>query len=170
MSTGRRSPDAGTIRLTRESRGWRDRLRAYSVVVDSEVVGKIRRGETIELSVAPGAHSVQVAIDWARSPAIDIDFAPGETVDLRCAPNTAQPALIGVTAGRGEYVRLWRDGDRVEERPRVPWLRFVTLAVLLAALAIASAAGRVVDAAIIGVLTLLSASVLAAWAYARMRR
>jgi hypothetical protein len=161
---------ASTIRVTREPRGWQDRLRAYSVVVDSQAVGKIRRGQTLELPVAPGAHSVQIAIDWGRSPALDLDVARGETVDLRCAPNTAQPALRGMTTGRGEYVRLWRDGDRVEERPPVPWLRFVALVVLLAALGIAIAAGRIVDAAILGALALISASIVGAWLYARMRR
>jgi len=159
-----------TIRVTREPRGRRDRLRAYSVVVDSQAAGKLRRGQTLELPVAPGAHSVQIAIDWARSPAVDVDLAPGETVDLRCAPNTAQPALVGITTGRGKYVRLWRDGDRVEERLPVPWLRFVTLGLLLAALGIAIAADAVVDAAIVGALALISASIIGAWLYARMRR
>lgn len=170
MSTGRGSPDLGTIRVTREPGVWRDRLRAYSVVVDSQAAGKVRRGQTLELPVAPGAHSVQIAIDWARSPALDVEVAPGQTVDLRCAPNTAQPALIGITTGRGAYVRLWRDGDGVEERPPIPWLRFVTLGVLLAALGIAIAAGAVVDAAIVAVLALISASILGARLYARMRR
>jgi hypothetical protein len=162
--------DAGKIRLTRDPGGWRDRLRAYSVVVDSEAAGELRRGQTIELPVAPGGHSVQIAIDWGRSPPLDVDVDPGEIVDLRCAPNTGQATLVGITTGRGEYVRLWRDGDRVEERPRVPWFRFVTLAVLLAALGIAIASGSVVDAAIIGTLALLSAAILGARLYARMRR
>ena len=159
-----------TIRVTREPRGRRDRLRAYSVVVDSQAAGKLRRGQTLELPVAPGAHSVQIAIDWARSPAVDVDLAPGETVDLRCAPNTAQPALVGITTGRGKYVRLWRNADRVEERLPVPWLRFVTLGLLLAALGIAIAADAVVDAAIVGALALISASIIGAWLYARMRQ
>ena len=159
-----------TIRVTREPRGWRDRLRAYSVVVDSQEAGKLRRGQTLELPVAPGAHSVQIAIDWARSPAVDVDLFPGETVDLRCAPNTAQPALVGITTGRGKYVRLWRNADRVEERLPVPWLRFVTLGLLLAALGIAIAADAVVDAAIVGALALISASIIGAWLYARMRQ
>ena len=159
-----------TIRVTREPRGRRDRLRAYSVVVDSQAAGKLRRGQTLELPVAPGAHSVQIAIDWARSPAVDVDLFPGETVDLRCAPNTAQPALVGITTGRGKYVRLWRNADRVEERLPVPWLRFVTLGLLLAALGIAIAADAVVDAAIVGALALISASIIGAWLYARMRQ
>jgi hypothetical protein len=162
---------ASTIRLTREPGGRRDRLRAYSVVVDSQAAGKLRRGQTLELPVAPGSHSVQIAIDWGRSPAIDVDVARGGTVDLRCAPNTAQPMLLGATIGRGEYVRLWRgDAPVGEERPRVPWFRFVTLGILLAALGIAIASGSVADAAIICVLALLSASILGVRLYVRMRR
>jgi hypothetical protein len=165
----------GTIRITREPRGRRDRLRAYSVVVDSQVVAKMRPAETLDVPVAPGGHSVHIAIDWARSPALSVDVAPGETVDLRCAPNTAQSALIGITVGRGKYVRLWRaetsaEPERVEEALPVPWLRFVTLGLLLTALGISVAYGRIVDATIVALLALVPASVIGAWIYARKRR
>jgi hypothetical protein len=167
------SASVGTIRLMREPRGRRDRLRAYSIVVDSHVVGTIRPAQTLDLPVARGTHSVQIAIDWARSPAIGVDVASGETVHLRCAPNTAQLGLYGATFGRKKYVRLWRaegETDPAEERLPVPWLRFVMLAVLLAALGFAIAYGRTVDAAAVALLALVPASVIAAWAVARRRR
>ena len=169
------SASAGTIRLTREPRGRRDRLRAYSIVVDSLAVGKIRPAQTLDLPIARGAHSVQIAIDWARSPAISIDVAPGETVHLRCAPNTAQPVLIGITVGRRKYVRLWRaetsdERDQAEELLPVPWFRLVMLALLLAALGFALADGRNAEAVIIALLALVPASVIGAWTYARTRR
>jgi hypothetical protein len=116
---------------------------------------------------------VQIAIDWARSPAISVDVARGETVHLRCAPNTAHSPLIGATVGRRKYVLLWRAEDeqaRVEERLPVPWARFLILGLLLVALAIAIAAGRAVEAVIIAVLALVPAAVIVAWAFARVRR
>jgi hypothetical protein len=169
------SASAGTIRLTREPRGRRDRLRAYSIVVDSHVVGTIRAAQTLDLPVARGAHSVQIAIDWARSPAISVDVAPRKTVHLRCAPNTAQSALIGITVGRRKYIRLWQaetsdERDQAEERLPVPWFRFMMLGLLLAALGIALAYGRIADAVIIAMLALVPASVIGAWTYARTRR
>ena len=163
-----------TIRLTREPRGRRDRLRAYAILVDSQLVAKIRPGQTLDLPVDAREHSVQIAIDWARSPALSFEVAPGETVELRCAPNTAQPGLIGATVGRRKYVRLWRAGKDepppAEERLRVPWLRFVTLGVLLAALGFSIAYGRTVEAVAIALLALVPASVITAWAFARRRR
>ena len=118
---------------------------------------------------------MQIAIDWARSPALDVDVAPGETVRLRCAPNTAQPGLYGATLGRAKYVRLWGaetadDSDRVEERLPVPWLRFLTLGLLLAALGFAIAYGRTAEAVVIALLSFVPAAVIVAWAYARRRR
>jgi hypothetical protein len=117
---------------------------------------------------------VQIAIDWARSPALTVDVAPGETVRLRCAPNTAQPGLIGATVGRAKYVRLWRAGpddpEPAEERVPVPWLRFVTLFLLIAVFGIALAAGRTADAVVVALLTLVPGFVIGAWALARRRR
>jgi hypothetical protein len=83
----------GTIRLTREERGQRDRLRAYQVRLDGNVVAKIRRAQTIEMQAPAGTHTVQIAIDWARSPTRRVDVRPDQTVELRCAPNTGIPPL-----------------------------------------------------------------------------
>jgi hypothetical protein len=117
---------------------------------------------------------VRIAIAWARSLSLSLEIASGETVHLRCAPNTAQPILAGITFGRGKYVRLWRpeasdEADRVEESLPVPRLRFLTLALLLAALGIAVANGRVVEAALIGLLALAQVALIGAQAIARRR-
>jgi len=163
----------GTIQVTRVPRGRRDRLRAYSILIDSQEAGKIRPAQTLELPVEPGPHSVQIAIDWARSPEIGVDVARGETVLLRCAPNTAQPALVGITVGRGSYVRLWRaetgEGE-LDERLPVPWARLVVLGLLLVALGVAIAYGRIAEAVIIALLALVPAAVIVAWVYARTRK
>jgi hypothetical protein len=117
---------------------------------------------------------VQIVIDWARSPALSLEVAPGETAHLRCAANTAQPILAGITFGRGKYVRLWRaeasdEAERVEESLPVPRLRFVAVALLLAALALAVANGRVIEAALIGLLALAQAALIGARVIARRR-
>jgi hypothetical protein len=164
----------GTIRLTREPRGKRDRLRAYSILVDGEKAGWVRPGQTVEVPLAQGAHSVRIAIDWARSPPVEVEIDAGEVVDLHCAPNTGQIGLIGVTFGRGRYVLLWREGAADAPRPfdgrlPVPWLRFLTLGGLLAAVVISIATGRVADAVAIALLALLPASLIVGWIVARAR-
>jgi hypothetical protein len=77
-----------------------------------------------------------MAIDWTRSPAVEVEVLPGETIYLRCAPNTAQSPLLGVTVGRGKYVSLWRAGsadpDTTEDRMPFPWIRLALLGLLLA--------------------------------------
>ena len=117
---------------------------------------------------------MQIAIDWTRSPALSLEVAPGQTIDLRCAPNTAHPILVGITVGRGNYVRLWRaeatdEPDRIEESLPVPRLRLLTVGVLLAAMVITLANGRAAEAAIIALLALTQAAFIGIWAIARRR-
>lgn len=51
------------IRLRRDI-GWTDKLRAYKVVLDHAIVGKIREGEEIEMDASPGKHELYLKIDW----------------------------------------------------------------------------------------------------------
>jgi hypothetical protein len=155
-------------------RGRRDRLRAYSVLVDSQESGSIRPGETLQLEVAAGPHSVQIAIDWARSPTLEIVVAGGETVLLRCAPNTAQSPLLGATLGRGKYVSLWHvegpDADQDEDVMPFPWVRVALLVVLLAAAGLSFADHRPVAGVALLLFAIVPAVVVVAWVYVRSRR
>lgn len=80
------SADGAMIVLTRERRGYRDRIRSYSVIVDSARVARIRHGKTVQIPVSPGRHEVYLTIDWCRSPGIAMNVAPGQTVSMYCAP------------------------------------------------------------------------------------
>jgi len=115
-----------------------------------------------------------MAIDWARSRPLAVDLGPGETAELRCAPNTSRSPLIGATFGRADYVRLWHaggpdDDGPVEERYPFPWLRLLLLGLALAALGVSIARGRVWGAVLLGIVALVPAAVLGAWFYARTR-
>ena len=144
------------------------------MLVDSEERGSVRPGETLELTVPAGRHSVQMAIDWARSPSLDFDVAPGETVSLRCAPNTAQPGLVGATVGRGKYVSLWRtDGSEPEPGEDVmgfPRARFALLAALLAGAGLAFAYHAPATGFALALFAAVPGVVVAAWALVRIRR
>jgi hypothetical protein len=97
----------GALRITRERGGWRDRFRSYDVLVDGEKSSTVGRGKTVVVSVKPGAHSVQLAIDWGHSAEVEVAVEGGVTVELRCAPNTSQSPLKSITSGAAEYARLW---------------------------------------------------------------
>ena len=144
------------------------------MLVDSQERGSIRPGETLQLEVAAGPHSVQIAIDWARSPTLDVEVAGGETVLLRCAPNTAQSPLVGATLGRGKYVSLWRaegsDADQQEDVMPFPWLRFALLVLLLAAAGLSFADHRPVAGVALVLFGIVPAVVVVAWVYVRSRR
>jgi hypothetical protein len=73
---------------------WRDRIRAYKVVVDGEVVASIGAGETQTVAIAPGRHRVWAKIDWCRSRAHEIDVAEGSRATFTLRPNG--PLLLAI--------------------------------------------------------------------------
>jgi len=54
------------ITIRRDS-GYADYLRAYEVVLDGNVIGKIKNGQELELNVPSGQHELYLKIDWCRS-------------------------------------------------------------------------------------------------------
>jgi hypothetical protein len=144
------------------------------MLVDASQAGTIRPEETLEVPVSPGAHTVQMAIDWTRSPALDVAVPAGETIYLVCAPNTSQSALMGATFGRRKYVSLWQanaenPASAADVMP-FPWLRLALLAALLGGVGIAVAHGHPATAAALAAFALFPASVVVAWFYVRTRR
>jgi hypothetical protein len=76
------------MHIHRADEKWKDRLRAYKVVVDGRVVGKIKRGETKSFELEPGQHEVYAKIDWTQSQTLRIDVGAGDKVDLTVSNNT----------------------------------------------------------------------------------
>ncbi len=96
----------GTIELER-TKAWTDKLRAYKVTVDGAEVGTIKQGTTESFTVAPGAHEVQLKIDWALSPPLTVDVPAGATVALTCRPRANVLTILWYsTLGRKHYLRL----------------------------------------------------------------
>lgn len=75
-----------TIAVRRRPGGQRDIFRAYRIIVDGEAVGKIKRGQSREIQVVPGAHSVMIAIDWGTSPIARVELQPGDRAAFVCEP------------------------------------------------------------------------------------
>jgi hypothetical protein len=90
-----------------------DAMRAYKVVVDGETAGKVRRGKTVSVDVAPGSHEVWMKIDWTKSRPIEVELQAGEEATLLCAPNRSAlegsgRALWKTTVGKDSYINLER--------------------------------------------------------------
>ena len=79
---------AASIRLSRESARWRDRARAYRVLIDGSEVARIRDGETAHLPVEPGTHSLRLRLDWAGSREVKFTVGDSEEVGFSCRPGT----------------------------------------------------------------------------------
>jgi hypothetical protein len=52
-----------SLKIVRDS-GYADRLRAYDVILDGKKVDNIKDGETRELTVSPGQHTLTLGLDW----------------------------------------------------------------------------------------------------------
>ena len=83
------------VTLRRLRRPVADVLRAYRVLIDGAEVGEIRRGQTVDYDVAPGAHKVHLEIDWCASHTVALDLAAGQEAQLECK---ARPPMGGWSA------------------------------------------------------------------------
>ena len=74
------------ITLHRKS-SYADAIRAYDIVIDGNVSGKIKRGETVSLnSISQGDHQIWIKIDWCRSNKLDFSY-DGTTTHFECGSN-----------------------------------------------------------------------------------
>jgi len=73
------------IRIKRDS-AYADRLRAWKVVLDSNVVGEIRNGRQLELKVTPGKHRLQLKKYWCCSNIVDFEMNDCD-IEFQCGSN-----------------------------------------------------------------------------------
>lgn len=77
----------GKIVLIR-SAALTDKLRAYKVLVDQRVVGKIRDGATQSFDCAPGRHRLSLKLDWGGSSSLEFDLlSENDSVEFECHPS-----------------------------------------------------------------------------------
>ena len=112
--SGLPSAQRGTLRVSRGTAKWRDKWRAYTVLVDGNVVGKVRRGASMSTQILPGAHIAQLRIDWCSSPLLPIEIPIGAELHLECGPAESD---LGTARQMVEApdTYLWL---RVADRPR----------------------------------------------------
>jgi hypothetical protein len=91
---------SAAITVTRTPAIWRDRLRAYAIVVDGDAKGSIRGGETTTIEVDPGRHRVRTKIDWCRSADVEFELRERDEAILLCRPNGSVVSVL-------LYVTIW---------------------------------------------------------------
>jgi hypothetical protein len=79
--------ELGGIEIVRKRAPWRDRGRAYKIILDGSKVGKIRNGQTINLPVSPGRHGLRLKVDWVGSDVLTFYAGGDEVVRFECEPN-----------------------------------------------------------------------------------
>ena len=96
----------GKLTITRGS-AYVDRARAYKIMVDGQEVGRIKNDRTETIAVPAGEHELSLKVDWASSPTVSFDVAPGEEVRYICKPTAnAFFALLQSVLARKNYITL----------------------------------------------------------------
>ncbi|GAB3212419.1 hypothetical protein GCM10027262_45990 [Nocardia tengchongensis] len=89
--------ERATIVVHRTPGGWPTRFRAYGVVVDGHEVARLRSGTSVEVSVLPGTHRVELTIDLlVASPTREFTVSPGQRRLLVNSPKRFLKALATV--------------------------------------------------------------------------
>jgi len=87
-----------TLTITRKS-NMNAMLRDAAVLVDDQKVGVVGNGKSIELSIAPGKHTISTRIDWLKSTPLELTAVEGQRYSAEltlCNPFLALFAVLGM--------------------------------------------------------------------------
>lgn len=97
-----------TLRLTRKWGGATERDVDWQVALDDKVVGTIPRGETVELPIERGYHTLQVSSARHHSPRRSFQVADGEAVDFSCRAAAVWPLWVAALLKPDLWISLRR--------------------------------------------------------------
>lgn len=103
--------------LLRRASTFKDGGRNYQVFVDGRHVTDVPHGGESRIKVAPGAHRIELKIDWCSSPEVRIVVAEGEECLMDCGNNVGGSffgVFVYTTVKRAEY--LWLEPVRESNR------------------------------------------------------
>jgi len=99
--------DSATLCVRRAPAPWRDRKRAYKILIDGSVVGEVRDGADFQCRVPAGAHSIRMKIDWLGSSSLRFSVTAGQEVFFTCEPGgSAWTAILDVFRRGRPYISL----------------------------------------------------------------
>jgi hypothetical protein len=104
--------DTGVVSVRRLPAPYRDRLRAYDVLIDDAVVGAVRDGDEICCSIPAGDHVIRVKIDWSGSRPLSFSLAAGQWASFECEPSGGAGAAIRDLLLRRPWVELRENSRR----------------------------------------------------------
>lgn len=110
VPVGEMTRETGTLQLRRERSAWRDRARAYEVLLDGHRIGEVGNGREFTTAVEPGKHSIRLRLDWTGSPTLEFEIEPGETARFICSAAEEFMLLSLVKS-------IWRRDAWIDLRP-----------------------------------------------------
>lgn len=93
--------------ILKRGKGYADKMRAYTVLLDGNEIGKIRQGESKQFQAQEGKHTLQLKIDWCISKPITFDLAE-KYITFECGSNTAIKAAFSAFFKTNDYMWLKR--------------------------------------------------------------
>lgn len=97
------------LRIKRDS-GYADRLRAYKVVLDGNIVGELKNGQQIEIDVSNGKHELYIKIDWCRSNTVEFESDGNKNLEFECGSSLRGfkilLSIVYITFLRNKYIWL----------------------------------------------------------------
>ena len=88
-----------------------DLFRSYKILLNDREVGRVKNGKVFEFDVQPGAHCLQLQIDWCFSNPVKFE-CQDELIEFECGNDYHGKrvflGVLNVFASRGEYLWLKR--------------------------------------------------------------
>lgn len=78
--------DSAVLEVSRPAQGATDFVRSYKVRIDGSIVSDLKIGDTCQVTVSSGPHSVEVLIEQNASEVLTINFAEGSIHKFVVAP------------------------------------------------------------------------------------
>ena len=82
------------LSLTHKAIGAEVRRHPYAIILDGQDAGSVAMNETIELSISPGSHTVQLRSGRDSSKVVSFDAVDGQTVAYRCTGKRFLPLFL----------------------------------------------------------------------------
>jgi len=82
------------LRVTHKAIGAEVRRAPYDVVLDGDRVGSVEMNKSIEMSIGPGRHTLQVRSGRKSSGTRTFEAAEGDTVAFRCTGKRFLPIFL----------------------------------------------------------------------------
>ncbi|WP_419911097.1 hypothetical protein [Candidatus Poriferisodalis sp.] len=85
---GTDTPEGATAELVLERiHHYRDTIRSYQVLIESQRVGQIRDDRTERFVLRPGSYMLRLRLMWIFSPKVVVELPAGTETRMICGPN-----------------------------------------------------------------------------------